>query len=112
VQFLVTVDANGRLVDYIATCATHYALLPAAIQALQGARFESAIVEARPVQSSLLVKVKFCDPEQEALKAGSGLLPFGGTISEAAERRIYEVSKEHYLYRCSQPSELDNPLMV
>jgi len=112
VKFLVVIGPDGRLLDYLAIEATHYKLLPAAIEQLGATRFEPAVAGGRAVQATTALYLTFYDPEQRAYFKGGAPLPFGGSVSDAVERRLYEGSKEHFIYHCSQPAELDKPIAV
>lgn len=112
VQFLITVDANGTLVDHLATYATHYGLLDRAEKRLLRAKFSPAIAEGVPVQSSAEVSVTFFDPEQRAFHSGLISVPYGSSSMDAAVRWMSEAGKDALKYHLSQPDELDSPLQI
>ncbi len=107
VKFLVTVNEEGRLVDYLALEATHHELLTRAEKILQEAVFSPGRALGKAVQASGEITVYFFDPEQRALRYGLTARPFGSTSMEFASRRVYESSQDLYRYRLAQPVELD-----
>jgi hypothetical protein len=109
-RFLVTVNEEGQLVDYLPVEATHHALLPRAVETLRQVVFAPALKDGKPVQGTAEVTVFFFDPEQRAIRSGMISRPFGVTPSEGAERRIYEGSKGRLAYRRATAAELDRPL--
>ena len=112
VRFLVTVDEEGRLIEYLAVEATHHELLDRAEQAIGQAGFGAATVNGQPVQATAEVRVTFFDPEQRALQDGLVTQPFGASSSDAVARRVYAGAPERYVFRQSEPAELDIPLAV
>jgi len=112
VQFLITVNEEGTLVDYLATHATHYELLDRAENRLRRAEFSPALSGGVPVQDSTEVWVTFFDPEQRAFHSGLISLPYGSSSMDAAVRWMSEASKDSLKYRSSKPSELDRPLEI
>jgi TonB family protein len=110
VRFLVTVNEEGALVDYLAIHASHFGLLERAERRLQRAKFSPALSHGAHVQDSTEVLVTFFDPEQRAYNTGLISLPWGGTPMDAAVRRMSEAGLENLQYRASHPSELDRPL--
>jgi hypothetical protein len=107
---LVGVDSEGNLVDIMPYSATHVDLLEPAIKAVEKAEFRPS-GDGASVQRAK-VFVNFFDPEQEAWRNGLGGLPLGGTVSEAAERRIYKLSSSNFTFEESKPQELDNGLRI
>ena len=107
VKFLVAVNEEGRLVDYLALEATHHELLTRAEETLQEAVFSPSRIQGKAVLASCELTVYFFDPEQRAIHFGLSPRPFGSTSMEFASRRVYEGSQEIYRYRLAQPSELD-----
>lgn len=112
VRFLVTVDEDGRLVEYLAVEATHHELIERAEEAIRGAKFTAAKARGLAVQSTAGVRVTFFDPEQRALQDGLVSQPFGASSSDAVSRRIYANAKDRYVFRQSEQSELDVPLAM
>jgi len=110
VRFLITVNEEGKLSDYLAIEATHHELLPRAEELLRQAVFAPALDQGKPVQASCEITVRFFDPDQRAYRNGMGPMPFGNTSMEGANRRIYEVSKARFVYRRAETSELDQPV--
>ena len=110
VKYLITVNAEGVLVDYMPVEATHYGLLERGEQCLRNARFSPALSNGKPVQSSMEVAVTFFDPEQRAFHSGLISTPYGSSSMDAAVRWMSEASMDTFRYRESTPSELDHPL--
>lgn len=109
---LVEVNEKGEIIDLMPIDATHVGLVEKALEVIQKATFLPSIVEGEPQGSRTKVYVNFFDIEQQAWRNGGGFLPQGGSVSDALDRRIYEVSEDSYLYRESKPSELDQPLRI
>ncbi len=112
VRFLITVDEDNRLVEYLAVEATHQDLLEKAEQVLRGAEFKAAILNGQAAQTTAEVRVTFFDPEQRAIQDGLATQPFGSSSSEAAARRLYANDGARHMFRQSEPAELDAPLAV
>ena len=112
VDFLVTVNAEGKLVDSLPIEATHYELLTRAEHALQRALFTPALVQGHGVQASTKIAVYFFDPEQRAVRHGLIALPYGSTATEGASRRLYDLSRSQFVYRRAESTELDQPITV
>lgn len=112
VHFLVTVDEDSRLIEYVAVEATHHELLERAEKAIREAKFAAAKSGGQAVQSTTEVRVTFFDPEQRALQDGLASQPFGSSSSDAVARRVYEGAKERFVFRQSEQSELDTPLAM
>jgi len=110
VGFLVTVSADGAVVDYIATHATHFGLLERAEKRLLRAEFSPAVSGGAPVQSTGEFFVTFFDPEQRAFHSGLISRPHGSSSMDAAVRWMSEAGKKSLEYTASQPEELDHPL--
>jgi len=111
-QILVEVDAEGELVDLMPFSATHHALLESAEKTVRAATFGPAVVDGQPTGGRLKINVRFYDPEQEAWRSGAGPIPMGGNVSDAVERRRYKVSADSFVFRESEPSELDEPIEI
>ena len=112
VRFLITVDEDSRLVEYVAVEATHHELLERAEQAIRETKFAAAKSGGQTVQSTVEVRVTFFDPEQRALQDGLVSQPFGSSSSDAVARRVYEGAKERFVFRQSESTELDSPLVM
>jgi hypothetical protein len=112
VRFLVTVNEDGKLVDYLAVFATHFGLLERAEKRLLRAEFSPALSAGVPVQASTDVYVTFFDPEQRAFHSGLISRPSGSTSMDAAVRWMSEAGKESLEYGVSQSDELDHPLEI
>lgn len=111
-RFLITVDEDGRLIEYVAVEATHHGLIERAEEAIRTAKFAAATSRGQTVQSTAGVRVTFFDPEQRALQDGLVSQPFGSSSSDAVSRRIYANAKDRYMFRQSDQSELDAPLAM
>lgn len=112
VTFRVVVDPGGNVMDYLAVEATHHGLLDKAESKLQEVEFLPAEMDGKPVLGKISLIITFFDPEQRAMKRGASFTPSASTVSEAADRRIYQVSKESFVYRETPPTELDRPLQM
>jgi outer membrane biosynthesis protein TonB len=110
VKFQVTVNEKGTVVDYLALEAPHFGLLAKAEELVQKAKFLPAFAKGKAVGASAEIYVSFYDPVQRAYFAGSGVLPYGSSTIDASERRFYEISRDHFVYRCAKPVELDHPV--
>lgn len=110
VRFMITVNEEGQLVDFLATEATHHELLPRAEEVLQQAGFAPALDQGRPVQTSAEVTVSFYDPDQVAYQRGLARMPFGSTTTESSARRLYLGAKDRFVYRRAETAELDKPV--
>jgi hypothetical protein len=110
VRFLVTVNADGAVVDYLATHATHFGLLERAEKRILRAKFSPAILNGTPMQATGEFFVTFFDPEQRAFHSGLISRPHGSSSMDAAVRWMSEAGKKSFEYCASQPDELDRPL--
>ncbi len=110
VRYFVTVNEEGKLVDYLALDAMHFGLLDRADVILKQAVFSPALAAAKAVQASGEVTLYFFDPEQRALRSGLITRPFGLSQTDATSRRVYETSKDRFVYRRAEPAELDQPI--
>ncbi len=110
VRFMITVNEEGKLVDFLAIEATHYELLPRAEEVLQQTGFAPALDHGKAVQSSAEVTMSFYDPDQVAYKRGLVRMPFGSTTTESSARRLYASAPERFVYRRAEMTELDKPL--
>ena len=110
VRYFVTVNEEGKLVDFLALEATHYELLERAELTLKQAVFSPGLVAGKPAQLSGEVTVRFFDPEQQALRSGVAVRPYGLSQTDAVSRRVYETSKARFVYRRAEPAELDQPI--
>ncbi|RME67823.1 MAG: hypothetical protein D6781_12335 [Verrucomicrobia bacterium] len=111
-RILIDLDEAGVLVDVMPIEATHCELLEPALKAVRDAPFIPAREDGRPVRSQAMVYVSFFDIEQEAWRQGTGILPFGGNVSDAIESRFYRNMPSRYAYGESRPDELDAPLQI
>ncbi len=112
VRFKVVVDATGEILDSMPFEATHFGLLDDAEKALGKAKFKPATLDGKAVSGKISLTITFYDPEQRYWRMGGINAPMGVTVSEAVERRIYDVSKEAYVFRESDPTDLDQPLQL
>ncbi len=113
VRFLVTVNEEGKIVDFLAVEATHFELLDRAEKTLQEqAEFTPGLDQGKPVLASGEVTVNFYDPEQRAVRNGMIGRPYGLDATEAVNRRMYENTKEHFIYRLATGAELKEPLTM
>jgi len=113
VRFMVTVNEDGKLVDFLAVEATHHELLERAEKTLQTeAEFSPGLDQGKPVLASGEVTVYFYDPEQRAIMTGVTSRPFGQDATEAVYRRLYANNKERYIYRLATAAELKAPVVV
>ncbi|MBI2497964.1 MAG: hypothetical protein HYV75_08670 [Opitutae bacterium] len=110
VRFMITVDEEGRLADFLATEATHYELLPRAEEVLQQTGYAPALDRGKAVQSSAEVTVTFYDPDQVAYQRGLVRMPFGSTTTESSARRLYVGAADRFTYRRAEIVELDKPV--
>ena len=111
VKFQVKVGPAGQILDSVAVEATHFGLLAKAEEKIKEAAFEPALLDGEPTVGKIVVTVTFFDPVQRAWKR-AGIAPLGASVSEAAERKLYEGNKDSYRYGRSKPSELDGPLQI
>lgn len=111
-QILVEVDEAGKVMDTMPFKASHYELLPAAIELVENTTFNPARMDGKAVQGKASVYVNFYDGQQLAWKSGIGVLPFGGSASDAAKSRFYQIAPSRYTYGESKPKELDQPLKL
>lgn len=112
VRFRVLVDAKGDITDFLAVEATHVGLLGKATSKLQEAQFKPATKDGEAVPGRITVVVSFFDPEQRAWREGGHSAPMGGNVTDAVDRRIYNLKKDELRYRESSPAELDEPLKM
>lgn len=112
VTYLVSVDAQGKLCEYLPLYATHHLLLENADRALQKAKFLPATRDGQPVLSTGQVTVVLYDPNQRAYFSGGIDLPPANNLSDLVESRLAKIDKQQFVYRSSQPKELDRPLEV
>lgn len=109
---LVEVNKEGELSDLMPYSATHHGLLEKAVKTVRAASFTPAMENGEPTVKRAFVHVSFYDPEQRAWREGGLVAPLGGTASEAAARRIYNASKDKFVYGESPIGELDEPLSI
>ena len=112
VVYWVSVDSSGKLSDYLAVEATHFQLLDKAEQELLEAEFIPAVSDGKTVQGKTAVVVSFYDPEQRAWQRGLMKMPMGSDLGDSTESRIYSLSRVNYIYRESEPENLDKPLQL
>jgi hypothetical protein len=110
VLFYVDVGEDGTLFDLMAAESNHRDLIPAATKALMTAGLQPAQQDGQSIRSRASIKVRFFDPEQRAWQMGLTTHPFGSSPSDAADRRIYAVSKSSFVYGLSQVDVLDKPM--
>ena len=111
-QIFVQVDEAGKVVDAMPFKASHFKLLPVAIQLVEKTRFNPARLNGKAVQGKAAVYVNFFDSQQRAWKSGIGVLPFGGSASDAAMSRFYQIAPSRFTYGESKPKDLDAPLKL
>ena len=113
VKFKVVVDAKGEIADYLPIEASHHLLLDKAIEKLkEDANFIPAQSNGANAIGYISVVVAFYYPEQRAWKSGAGMLPMGGTVSDAVANKIYQSNSSRYIYEEAKVSELDSPLQI
>ncbi len=110
VLFRIDVGEDGTLFDVMAIESNHRDLIPHATKTLLATTFTPAMEDNVPVRRRVSVYVRFYDPEQRAWRQGSTALPFGGTISDAVQRKIYATSEQRWVYGESEPDEIDTPI--
>lgn len=110
VLFKVDVGEDGTLFDVMAIESNHRELIPDATKTLLAAKFLPAEENGNPVRRRVFAYVNFYDPEQRAWRMGARVVPFGGTVSDAVERRIYATSTGRFVYGESKPGEIDKPI--
>jgi hypothetical protein len=111
-KILIEVDEKGSILDSMPIEASHTGLLIPALEAVQKAGFNPAVVKGSPSRSQAAVYVNFFDVEQRIWRSGSGVVPFGDSASDAAQRRFYQVAPGRFVYRLSKPKDLDTPLKM
>lgn len=112
VIYWVSVDATGKLRDFLAVEANHHGLLESAEKKLLEAEFLPANKDGNFLPAQTYVAVPFYDPEQLAWKSGLMSMPMGSNLGEGTESRIYSISKGSFIYEESKPDELDKPLKL
>jgi hypothetical protein len=112
VTFHVKVAPDGQMLDAMAVEATHFGLLKKAEEKILEAKFEPASKDGKPALGKISVIITFYDPEQRAYMRGLSGPPLGGTVSDAVEKRKYELNKASYRYAECKPQELDEPLQI
>lgn len=110
VLFKIDVGADSTIYDAMAIESIHRDLIPAATEMLLAAKFTPAEKNGVPIRSRVFAYVRFYDPEQRAWRLGSNQMPFGGSVTDAVQRRMYATSEQRYVYGESQPDEIDKPI--
>ena len=110
VLFKVDVGEDSTIYDAMAIESNHRDLIPAATKKLLSVKFTPAEKNGTPIRSRVFAYVRFYDPEQRAWKQGANHLPFGGSVTDAVQRRLYATSETRYVYGESQPDEIDQPI--
>jgi len=110
VLFRLDVGEDGTLFDVMAIESNHRDLIPDATKTLLAAKFLPAEDNGTPVRRRVFAYVNFFDPEQRAWRMGARVIPFGGTVSDAVERRIYSTSAGRFVYGESEPEEIDKQI--
>ena len=105
-------DPSGKASDYLAVEATHFGLLEKGEQKLLSAEFVPAMKDGKPVIGEITVVITFFDPEQRAWKLGIGSGPMGSSVLDAADRKMYQISKKSFVYKENGPGDLDKPLQL
>ena len=111
-QVLVEVDEKGNVIDAMPIKASHFGLLPSAIKLIEKTTFTPARLKGTPVKGKAAVYVNFFDEQQLSWKSGTGVLPFGGSVSDAVQSRFYQNAPTRFMYRESEHKELDSPLRI
>ncbi len=112
IVYQVIVDPSGKASDYLAVEATHFGLLEKGEQKLLKSEFVPAMKDGKPVTGKITIVITFFDPELRAWKRGIGTVQMGSSVSEAAERRMYQISKANFVYKETMPEDLDKPLQL
>jgi hypothetical protein len=110
VLFKVDIGADSTIYDAMAIESVHRDLIPAATKKLLAAKFTPAEKNGMPIRSRAFVYVRFFDPEQRAWRSGSNQIPFGGSVTDAVQRRMYVTAEQRFVYGESQPDEIDKPI--
>ena len=111
-QIFVEVNEEGTVIDAMPFKASHFKLLPYAVKLVKETQFTPARLNGKAVQGKAAVYVNFFDGQQLAWKSGIGVLPFGGSASDAALSRFYQIAPSRYTYGESKPKDLDSPLKL
>lgn len=111
-EVLVEVNEVGAVIDLMPESATHFGLLEKALAVVQEAEFVPAMADGVPCVGRIRVYVNFYDIEQRAWRMGAGIMPLGGSASDAVERRLYNMSPSKFVYGESKPTDLDQPLSI
>jgi hypothetical protein len=111
-QVLVEVDAEGRVLDAMPIKASHFGLIASAVELVEQTTFNPARLDGKPLQGRAAVYVNFFDAQQRGWKSGAGVLPFGGSASDAVASRFYENAPTRFVYGESKVEELDQPLRL
>lgn len=110
VLFKIDVGDDSTLFDAMAIESNHRDLIPAATSKLLSVKFTPAEKNGTPIRSRVFAYVRFYDPEQRAWRMGANQLPFGGSVTDAVQRRLYATSANRFVYGESQPDEIDHPI--
>ena len=111
-QVFVEVDEEGHVIDAMQIKASHYGLIAPAIELVEQTTFEPARLDGKPVQGRAAVYVNFLDGQQRVWRSGAGVLPFGGSASDAVASRFYQNAPARFAYGASKVDELDQPLRL
>ena len=111
-QVLVEVDEQGHVLDVMPIKASHFGLIAPAAELVEQTTFEPARLDGKSVQGRAAVYVNFFDSQQRGWKSGAGVLPFGGSASDAVASRFYENAPARFVYGESKVEELDQPLRL
>lgn len=111
VDFTLLIDENGNVQDSLPIKSNHYKLLPAAEKFVANVKFKPGTLNGEPQPMRHQIRVSIVDYTQEIWR-DSGQLPMGSSSIDGADRRIYDRSKEAYIYEQSEVNELDKPLQI
>jgi len=111
-QIFVEVDDRGKVIDVMPIKASHFDLIPPAVKLIKKTTFNPAQLNGKPVKGKAAVHVNFFDEKQLSWKSGIGVLPFGGTVSDAVQSRFYQNAPTRFMFRESEHKDLDHPLRL
>lgn len=112
VVYRVVVHADGTILDYLATEASHHELLEPAEKKLAEAKFRPATQDGKAVSSKMSIAVNFFDPVQRAWRRGGIGIPAGSSGIEGVDRKMTMSALESIQYVESLPNELDDRLRI
>ena len=111
VDFTVLISEDGKLKDSLPIASNHYGLIKAAQKIIDQTKFTPATLNGENVPIRYQIRVSFKDYDQEIWQQ-TGQLPMGSSVIDGTGRRMYDRSKDDFIYGQSNPNELDNPLQI